>query len=209
MASIRLDTVLLPYFLVLPGICFGFVPDPMMVQVEPLLQEKVGNFTTIHPRNLPRHSMSLPAHRWTGPTHDDLPDALMHALTNGFAVLTDANAMFRVTKTKKRRDDDSSFTAQWFQNLRSRPDTTTIPHTSWLPRDTHHDLLDIYTNIYNMLLIFLKESTTMTRTKKSRTRASCPLEGHDDGATARHPIYPFPIKMNANFPSSWVNVQRQ
>lgn len=140
----------IPWILFLMATCTSFSTQPrhVEVQVEPLQGLAIsGSFTTVHPRELPRCPMHLQAHTWTGPTHDNLIDALKNILASstsssspGFAVLTDPDAMFRVDdSSRQQQQQDQQFPATWFQTLPTRPDTTTIPYTEWLPRNTHHD----------------------------------------------------------------------
>ena len=63
---------------------------------------RVGDFSTLHPSELPRAAVPLVAHPWAGARCDSLSAAYEELLLRGVAVLDSPGAMFRTGSTESR-----------------------------------------------------------------------------------------------------------
>lgn len=114
------------------------------VDVTPCIAAEVGSSTSIHPRDIPRSRAKLTGTVWSGAEFDGLSSAVPELLKRGFAVLESPEALFRETAASKPHP---SFNPDWFQTTPTAQDTTTIPFTDWLPKDTEPGFTEYLYNI--------------------------------------------------------------
>eukprot|EP00976_Prorocentrum_cordatum_P094501 1189807-Prorocentrum_minimum.AAC.1 len=109
------------------------------VTVTPVDSALVGDYTALHPKDLPRVSARVAANWWAGKECDCVPSAFAELARFGFAVLDSPEAMFRSAPSSPSSSPSSlpSFNPGWFSTMPPAEDTTTLHYRDWLPAHTH------------------------------------------------------------------------
>ncbi|KAK3288448.1 hypothetical protein CYMTET_4076, partial [Cymbomonas tetramitiformis] len=107
----------------------------LIAEVTPVDATQVGDYTELHPGDIPRVTVKVAGNKWVGKECDNMASAFTELLRHGFAVFDSSSSMFRARS--EAAAIRSEFDSEWFKTVPPSEDTTNLPYGQWLPSQTH------------------------------------------------------------------------